>query len=147
QKGPAMMRLHVEGTRRLLQAAERAGARRVLIASTSGTIALSRDPEPIPDESWPYPVDLCGGWPYYLSKIYQEKLALDLGPRLGLEIVCVNPTLLLGPGDRRGSSTEDIRKFLCGELPAIPSGGISFADVRDVAVACVAAMELGRPGA
>jgi dihydroflavonol-4-reductase len=62
-------------------------------------------------------------------------------------VVCVNPSLLLGPGDRRGSSTEDVRKFLCGELPAIPSGGISFVDVRDVAPACVAAMERGRPGA
>lgn len=146
RKGHEMMRLHVEGTRRLLQAAAKAGVRRVLIASTSGTIAIAKEPEPIPDEKSPYPVDLCGNWPYYLSKIYQEKLALELGPRLGLEIVCVNPSLLLGPGDRRGSSTEDVRKFLCGEVPVIPSGGLSFVDVRDAADACVAAMSKGRPG-
>ena len=147
KKGPAMMRVHVEGTRRLMHAAKAAGVRRVLLASTSGTIAISRQPEPIPDESWPYPVELCGDFPYYLSKIYQEKLALDLGPKLGLEIVCVNPSLLLGPGDRRGSSTEDVRKFLCGEIQAIPSGGLSFVDVRDAAAAMVAAMDKGRPGA
>lgn len=142
-----MMRLHVEGTRHLLLAAKRAGVRRVVVASTSGTIAISREPSPIPDESWPYPVELCGNWPYYLSKIYQEKMALDLGQRLGLEIVCVNPSLLLGPGDRRGSSTEDVRKFLVGEIAAIPSGGLSFVDVRDAASACYAAMRKGRPGA
>ncbi len=147
QKANEMMRLHVEGTRNLLQAAKAAGVRRVVVASTSGTIAVSRSPVPIPDETFPYPVELCGAWPYYLSKIYQEKLALDLGSRLGLEIVCVNPSLLLGPGDRRGSSTEDVRKFLCGEIAAIPSGGLSFVDVRDVASACLAAMERGRPGA
>lgn len=147
KKGPAMMRVHVDGTRRLLHACKEAGVRRVLIASTSGTIAVARQAEPIPDETFPYPVDLCGDFPYYLSKIYQEKLALELGPRLGIEVVCVNPSLLLGPGDRRGSSTEDVRKFLCGELQGIPSGGISFVDVRDVAVACVAAMARGRAGA
>jgi len=147
RRGPAMMQLHVEGTRRLLSAAAAARVRRVLIASTSGTIAISREPAPIPDETWPYPVDLCGGWPYYLSKIYQEKLALELGPRLGLEVVCVNPSLLLGPGDRRGSSTEDVRKLLCGEIPVIPSGGVSFVDVRDAAAACISAMHKGRPSA
>ncbi len=146
RKGPELMRLHVEGTRRLLQAAARAGVRRVLVASTSGTIAASAEPEPIPDETFPYTVEVCGRWPYYLSKIYQEKLALDLGARLGLEVVVVNPSLLLGPGDRRGSSTEDVRKFLCGEIPVIPSGGISFVDVRDTATACIAAMDVGRPG-
>lgn len=147
KRGPAMMLLHVDGTRRLLQAAKQAGVARVLLASTSGTIAVSRDPDPILDETAPYPIELVGNWPYYLSKIYQEKLALDLGKRLGIEVVCVNPSLLLGPGDRRGSSTTDVRKLIAGELPAVPSGGLSFVDVRDAAQACVAAMERGRPGA
>jgi dihydroflavonol-4-reductase len=141
-----MMQLHVDGTRRLLHAAKAAGVRRVLLASTSGTIAISRDPEPIPDESWPYPVDLCGDWPYYLSKIYQEKLALELAPKLGIELVVINPSLLLGPGDRRGSSTTEVRQFLCGELPVVPAGGLSFVDVRDVARTAVTAMERGRNG-
>jgi dihydroflavonol-4-reductase len=146
ERGQPMMQLHVDGTRRLLHAAQAAGVRRVLLASTSGTIAISREAEPIPDETWPYPVDLCGSWPYYLSKIYQEKLALDLAPKLGLELVVVNPSLLLGPGDRRGSSTTDVRKFLCGEVPVVPAGGVSFVDVRDVATACVSAMARGRSG-
>ena len=141
-----MMHLHVDGTRRLLQACKRAGVKRVLLASTSGTIAIAREAEPIADESWPYPVELCGDWPYYLSKIYQEKLALELAPKLGVELVVVNPSLLLGPGDRRGSSTMDVRRLLCNEIPAIPSGGINFVDVRDVAPACVTAMEKGRSG-
>ena len=114
-----MMHLHVDGTRRLLQACKRAGVRRVLLASTSGTIAIAREAEPIADESWTYPVELCGDWPYYLSKIYQEKLALELAPKLGVELVVVNPSLLLGPGDRRGSSTMDVRRMLCNEIPAI----------------------------
>ena len=145
-KTQAMMQLHVDGTRRVLYACKRAGVRRVVLASTSGTIAISKHAEPIADETWPYPVDLCGGWPYYLSKIYQEKLALRLAAQLGLELVVVNPSLLLGPGDRRGSSTTDVRKFLCGEIPVVPSGGVNFVDVRDVAEACIAAMARGKSG-
>lgn len=146
RKGQQMMRLHVDGTRRLLQAMERKKVPRLLLCSTSGTIAVSQTPAPIPDETFPYATDLCAGWPYYLSKIYQEKLALDLGPKLGVQVVVVNPSLLLGPGDRRGSSTGDVRRLLCREIPFVPPGGVSFVDVRDAAPACAMAFGRGRPG-
>jgi dihydroflavonol-4-reductase len=144
--GQRMMRVHVDGTRRLLQAAARAGVERVVLASTSGTIAVSKEPAPIPDERADYPMELVAGWPYYLSKIYQEKLALSLGALLGLEVVVVNPSLLLGPGDVRDSSTGEVKQLLRGRVPFVPSGGLSFVDARDAARATVAAMERGRPG-
>jgi dihydroflavonol-4-reductase len=70
--GQTMMRVHVDGTRRLIEAAARAGVKRMVVASSSGTIACSRHPEPILDESAPYATEVVAGWPYYLSKIYQE---------------------------------------------------------------------------
>jgi dihydroflavonol-4-reductase len=143
--GQRMMRVHIDGTRRVLEAAKTAGVRRVVLASTSGTIAVSREPV-ILDERAPYPTEIVGNWPYYLSKIYQEKLALDLGATLGLEVVIVNPSLLLGPGDERNSSTGDVRRFLKREIPVVPDGGVSFVDARDAAKATVAALEEGRAG-
>jgi dihydroflavonol-4-reductase len=143
--GQRMMRVHIDGTRRALEAAKAAGVRRVVLASTSGTIAVSREAVVL-DERAPYPTEIVGGWPYYLSKIYQEKLALDLGATLGLDIVIINPTLLLGPGDDRNSSTGDVRRFLKREIPVVPDGGVSFVDARDAARATVAALELGRAG-
>ncbi len=138
--------LHVDGTRQVLIAAAEAGVRRVIVASTSGTIAVSESPEISTEES-PYRTDVVRRWPYYLSKIYQEQTALRLGQELGLEVVVVNPTLLLGPGDDRGSSTEDVAKVVRGRLPFIPKGGgLAFVDARDAALACVGAMERGRPG-
>jgi dihydroflavonol-4-reductase len=144
--GQRMMRVHVDGTRRLFQAAHQAAVRRIVLASTSGTIAVSRTPEPILDERAPYPVEIVSGWPYYLSKIYQEKLALDLAATLGIELVVVNPALLLGPGDTRDSSTGDVKKFLRREIPIVPPGGVCFVDARDAAAATLAAMERGRAG-
>jgi len=136
--GQRMMRVHIDGTRRVLDAAK---GRRVVVASTSGTVAVSRHPEPICDESAPYATEIAGNWPYYLSKIYQEKLALTYP-----NVVVVNPSLLLGPGDERQSSTGDVKKFLRKEIPIVPPGGMNFVDARDAAAATVAAMERGRPG-
>ncbi|MEM9492450.1 MAG: NAD-dependent epimerase/dehydratase family protein [Myxococcota bacterium] len=141
----SMMRIHIEGTRRLLDAARQAPVKRVVVASTSGTIAVSKRPEVL-DERADHATELVCGWPYYASKVYQERLAFSHGRECGIEIVCVNPSLLLGPGDRRLSSTTDVVRFLRRELPAVTDGGVNFVDVRDAAQATVAALERGRPG-
>jgi len=86
-----------------------------------------------------------GRWPYYLSKIYEEKIALEAARR-GLPVVVLNPSLLLGPGDARLSSTQDVYRFLQGRIPAMPRGGISFVDVRDAAQAFVNALTRGNAG-
>jgi dihydroflavonol-4-reductase len=140
-----MMRLHVDGTRRVLERMSSAGVRRMILASTSGTIGVSRREE-ILDESAPYAEEIVAGWPYYASKIYQERLAFEHGERLGIEVVAVNPSLLLGPGDRRLSSTGDVRRFLKKQVPTIPDGGVNFVDARDAAAATAAALDKGRAG-
>ena len=141
----ALYHLHVQCTRVLLEAAGSAGVKRVLLASSSGTVGISRE-EKTHDERDLYPIQVVSGWPYYLSKIYQEKTALRFGHDTGIEVVVLNPSLLLGPGDARLSSTDVVFKFLERRIPAMPSGGLSFVDVRDAAQAFAAALERGRPG-
>ncbi|HTE52213.1 MAG TPA: NAD-dependent epimerase/dehydratase family protein [Kofleriaceae bacterium] len=143
--GQRMMRVHVDGTRTVLRECARAGVRRVVIASSSGTVAVSRL-EAVHDEAAGYATEVVAGWPYYCSKIYQEKVAHELGEELGIEVVVVSPSLLLGPGDRRQSSTQDVQRFLRRQIPIVPPGGLNFVDVRDAAEATVAAMEHGRAG-
>ncbi len=140
-----MYRVHVEGTRTVLDACAAAGLRRVVVASTSGTVAVSDDPNRVGTESNSAPLGIIGRWPYYRAKLFAEQAALSRS-RDGFEVVCVNPSLLLGPGDARGSSTEDVRRFLEGELPAVSSGGLSFVDARDAAEAMRLAMDRGRGG-
>jgi dihydroflavonol-4-reductase len=141
----ALYRLHVEGTRTLLEDAHAAGVKRFVLASSSGTIAISRD-ERIHTEADDHPITVVARWPYYLSKIYQEKTAFRFHRDTGLEVVALNPSLLLGPGDARLSSTDVVFKFLERRIPAMPSGGLSFVDVRDAAQAFAAALTRGRPG-
>jgi len=122
-----------------------AGVRRMILASTSGTIGVSKREE-ILDETAPYAEEIVAGWPYYASKIYQERLAFEHGERLGIEVVAVNPSLLLGPGDRRLSSTGDVRRFIKKQIPTIPDGGVNFVDARDAAAATANALDKGRAG-
>lgn len=138
-----LYRAHVEGTRSICEAARVHRPEKIVLVSSSGTIAVSKDPV-IHDERSGYKHDVVGQWAYYLSKIYTEKLALSYAGEL--PIVIANPALLLGPGDDRNSSTGDVATFLRGELIGIPLGGMSFVDARDVAGALIAAMRVGRPG-
>ena len=139
-----MYELHVGGTRVMLAEAERAGLQRVVLASSSGTIGVS-PVRRVATEEDDYPIEAVGRWPYYLSKIYEEKIALEAARR-GLPVVILNPSLLLGPGDARLSSTQDVYRFLQGRIPAMPRGGISFVDVRDAAQAFVDALTRGNVG-
>jgi hypothetical protein len=117
----------------------------VVLASTSGTLAVSRTERVATEEDLP-PIDVVGRWPYYLSKIYEERLVLEFGTRHQISVVVLTPSLLLGPGDERLSSTCTVLKFLQRDLPAMPNGGISFVDVRDAAEVFVAALDRGEVG-
>lgn len=136
---------HVVGTRQALAGLRQAGVRRVVVASTSGTIAVGTDADAILDERSKAPLEIIAAWPYYRSKLYAEREALAAN-QPGFEVVIVNPSLLLGPGDLRESSTTDVRLFLQRAIPAVPAGGLAFVDVRDAAAGMLAAFERGRAG-
>jgi dihydroflavonol-4-reductase len=141
-----MYDIHVEGTRFLCEAAKAAGVKTIVVASTSGTIAVTDDGELTPDETYPVPMEIIARWPYYASKAYQEMAALERFHGKGLKLVIMNPSLLLGPGDDRLSSTKVILDFLAKKIGAIPTGGVSFVDARDAASCFQNAMKKGRHG-
>jgi dihydroflavonol-4-reductase len=159
----AMYRVHVAGTVNVLRVAHELvrrrrcavrlprrltracvgwlqGIKRVVYASTSGTVACSHTFAPIGDDA-PYASALVRTWPYYDSKIVAEQEAAAFVARHpGLELITLRPTLVLGPGDDRRSSVTLIDEFLHGRIPLVPSGGLSYLDVRDAATAFRAAM-------
>src|SRR6266705_255905 len=141
-----MYKLHVEGTRLLCDAAKKAGAKTIVMSSSSGTIAVTEKGDLTPDETYPPPLDIVARWPYYASKAYQEMAALERFQGPGLRLVIMNPSLLLGPGDDRLSSTKVVLDFMARKIAAVPNGGLNFVDVRDTAKAFRIAMQKGRHG-
>src|SRR5437773_10882220 len=141
-----MYKLHVEGTRLLCDAAKKAGVKTIVLSSSSGTIAVTEKGDITPDETYPPPLDIIARWPYSASKAYQEMAALERFNGKGLRLVIMNPSLLLGPGDDRLSSSKVVLDFMARKISAVPNGGLNFVDVRDTAKAFQAAMKKGRHG-
>ena len=139
----SMNKIHLEGTRLLCEAATEAGVATMILASSSGTIAVSEG-EQVFDETYPQPVDVFSRWAYYASKYYQERTAIENFNGDGQRLVIFNPSLLLGPDDERLSSTKPVLDFLARKIPYSPSGGLNFVDARDAAAAFISALDKGR---
>lgn len=147
-----MYAIHVDATRRLFRALSdqvKAGGpalQKIVYASSSGTVGVGKNADFLATDASPMAERIVGDWPYYLSKIYAERVCQHFIEHYDLPIVLMRPTLLLGPGDHTQSSTGDVVQFLQKKIPATMPGGISFVDVRDTADAFITAMERGTPG-
>lgn len=140
-----MNKIHVEGTRLLCEAAKENGVKNFILASSSGTSAITEDGAMV-DETYPQPVEILTKWAYYASKYYQEKTALRAFNEKGERLVMLNPSLLLGEGDERLSSTKIVLDFMAKKFPYTPQGGVNFVDARDAATAFLNALDKGRHG-
>jgi dihydroflavonol-4-reductase len=137
-------RTNVTGTMAMVELAARLSCR-LLFVSTSGVVSCWPRPGNGAWEDGEFRDAIVGSWPYYASKIAAERNAGTLAKQLGVDLVVVRPPVLLGPGDHRFRSTVNVLRVLRGRLPAVPRGGMHFADVRDAADAMVRAMLLPRP--
>jgi nucleoside-diphosphate-sugar epimerase len=136
-----VVRPAVDGTLRVLRAAASGGVRRVLMVSSTDAIVHGHDDERVRAETdWSVPERAA---PYARSKTLAERAAWDFVADRGLELVTVNPGLVLGPLLRKEEKTsmEVIRLLLARKLPAVPRISFSIVDVRDVAAALRLAME------
>lgn len=138
-----LTRTNQDGTRNVLDAALEAHVRRVVLTSSIGTIGVSASPALL-DETTPWDLERLG-LAYLTSKRRAEEAALARVAQ-GLPLVVLNPGTLLGPGDVNLTSTRILLEFLNGTARVCMDGGTSFADVRDVAAAHVAALTHGRVG-
>jgi dihydroflavonol-4-reductase len=146
--GRANRRLHevnVGGTKNVLDACARFGARRLVYVSSVHAIpTLPRGQ--VMREIEAFDPDSVSG-PYDKSKAEATRLVLDR-VKDGLDAVCVHPTGIIGPhANPSVGSARLISACLRGRLLAAVRGGFDFVDVRDVAEGILAAADGGRSGA
>jgi dihydroflavonol-4-reductase len=140
----AMQAVNVDGTRAVLDAAARAGVRRVVHTSscaTCGPVAGRAATEADSPPGWELAV------PYKRTKLEGERLARDAA-RDGLDVVVVNPTTPVGPGDRRPTPTgKMVADVARGRARAYLAGAaLNVVAVEDVAAGQLLAFEHGRSG-
>ncbi|MGE0745204.1 MAG: hopanoid-associated sugar epimerase [Rhodospirillales bacterium] len=138
---------NLEGTRTMLAVAAERQVKRFVYTSTESILKGRRatvDGAP-QQETVTLSIDDMMG-PYTRSKFLAEEAA-TAAARDGLPVVIVNPTLPIGPGDRRITPpTRMILDFLNGANPAYLECELNMIDVRDVAAGHILAAERGRAG-
>jgi dihydroflavonol-4-reductase len=138
-----------DGTLRVLRAAMRAGVRRVVVTSSSATVAEAPEPRPWPltEAVW---TDASHARPYVQSKVAAERAAWDFVTDQGVteRLATVLPSAILGPvlSPDLSYSVQAVERLLNRSMPGIPRLGFSFVDVRDVADLHIRAMTSPQAG-
>jgi dihydroflavonol-4-reductase len=141
----AMRRVNVDGTRAVLDAVARAGDG-VRVVHTSSCATCGPVPaRPATEDDAPPAWELAV--PYKRTKVDGERLALEAAAE-GLDVVVVNPTTPVGPGDRGPTPTgKMVRDVAAGRARAYLRGGaLNVVAVQDVAAGHLLAHERGRAG-
>jgi len=123
------------------RAAHRAGVRRLVHTSSAATLGEAKGT--IGSEASPH-----RGWSistYEESKLAGERAVLAAGRELGLDVVCVNPSSVQGPG-RAGGTGKILLGLLDGRLKVFIDTRISVVDIADCIEAHRLAAERGEPG-
>ncbi|MEI6814796.1 MAG: NAD-dependent epimerase/dehydratase family protein [bacterium] len=131
----------VEGTKRVLGAAKRAGVERVVLTSSVVAMTSGKPSGRYGPDAWSDVNANIGA--YAKSKTLAERAAWDLVAEGPLELVAINCGFVLGPplgvaGD--GQSVAMISGLIAGKMPMIPDVAMGMVDVRDIARLHVAAL-------
>lgn len=136
-----MLRANVDAPPVVVRAAARAGVGRFVHTSSAATIGEpsgSVGREDTPHRGWYLST-------YERSKTEGERAVFDAGRQTGVEVVCVNPSSVQGPG-RAGGTARFLLAFLDGRLKAFVPTNVSLVDIADCAEGHVLAAQRGVAG-
>ena len=131
----------VEGTRRVIGAAQRSGVRRLVLTSSTVAVVAGKPTGRYGPDSWSDTTANIGA--YAKSKTLAERAAWEAISGSTMELSVINPGGVFGPSlgaTADGQSVAMISDMVGGKMPMIPDIALGMVDVRDVARLHVAAM-------
>lgn len=135
-------KVNVEGTRNVLDAAVVNKVKKVVYVGTANSFGAGTKKSPgseiKPYASAKYHLD------YMDSKYQAQKLVLSYNDKLNCTIV--NPTFMFGAHDSALGSGAMIKAIFKNKVPGAAPGGRNYICAKDVAVAIVNAITMGKPG-
>ncbi|XP_022153511.1 cinnamoyl-CoA reductase 2-like isoform X2 [Momordica charantia] len=144
---PEKVEQAIIGTKNVMTAAAEAKVRRVVFTSSIGTVYMNpnRSPDTVVDESCWSDLEFCKNtknW-YCYAKTIAEQAAWAVAEERRLDLVVVNPMLVLGPLLQAGvnASVVHIMKYLTGSAKTYVNAVQGYVDVKDVAKAHVLVYE------
>lgn len=138
-----VLRSAIDGTRNVFTAAHQAGVRRAVLTSSVAALGVPLADELLTEEhKYRLPPDF---FVYGYAKHQSELEALEIA-QLGLEVVIVNPSVVLGPGDINLISGSLVVESARGKAFIYTSGGINVIHIDDVTAGHLAALRRGQSG-
>ncbi len=135
-----------QGTLRALNAAKKAGIKRVVLTSSVAAVNSHMMSGTSDHTTWTE-INSKYVTPYQKSKTIAEKAAWDFYNNQDssnkMEMAVINPGGVMGPqlgNDLGGASTQIVSQLISGKFPMIPALSFPFIDVRDVAILHLKAM-------
>lgn len=128
-----MMQVNIEGTANVVNAAMHAGVKKLCHISSIAALGSTIDGNMITEETW---------WKnnpsnsYYAISKYGAEREVWRAAEEGLNVVIVNPSFIIGPGDTSKSSSEAFGILRKG-ASWYTNGVNGYVDVRDVAHAAI----------
>ena len=132
-----MMQVNIEGTANVVNAAMHAGVKKLCHISSIAALGSTIDGSLITEETW---------WKnnpsnsYYAISKYGAEREVWRAAEEGLNVVIVNPSFIIGPGDTSKSSSEAFGILRKG-ASWYTNGVNGYVDVRDVAHAAIKLIE------
>lgn len=130
----------IQGAENLYRAAQKAGVQRIVYTSSVASVGFSYDPTALrTGDDWnddPHN-------PYYIAKTRSEQAAQRLARETGIHTVVICPAIVLGPLDYRITPSNQLVMDWLNGVGQTYEGGLNLVDVRDVARAHVAALQVG----
>ncbi|MGH2786595.1 MAG: SDR family NAD(P)-dependent oxidoreductase [Actinomycetota bacterium] len=136
-----LFRVNVEGSLNVVRAAAAAGVGRLLYTSSAATLGERKGT--VGSEASPHRGSFLSE--YERSKFEAERVVLIEGRARDLDVVCVNPSSVQGPG-RTGGTAKILVAFLNGKLKYFVKTNISLVDIDDCARGHLLAAQRGRDG-
>lgn len=137
----ALLRVNVDGAAAVVRAAGRAGVERLV--HTSSAAALGEPPGTVGREDSPHRGRYLSV--YERSKHEGEQAVLAAAHEHGVDVVCVNPSSVQGPGRATGTG-RILLALLDGRLKVFLDTYVSLVDVDDCARGHLLAADHGRAG-
>jgi dihydroflavonol-4-reductase len=136
-----LFEVNVRGSENVVRAAAQAEVGRVVYTSSAATLGERKGT--VGSEQSPHRGSFLSD--YERSKFEAERAVLAAADETGIELVCVNPASVQGPGRATGS-TQLLLDYLNGRLKAVVDTTLSLIDIVDCTTGHLLAASVGKPG-
>lgn len=137
-------KVNIDGTKNVATATKRAGLKRLVVIGSASSCGYGSIENPGTEET-PFVSDKYG-LDYVDSKKEAQDYILKEARENNLPALVINPTFMFGAYDSKPGAGKMIKAIYEGKIPAYAPGGRNYIHAKDVAIAAINSLTMGKIG-